>query len=77
MQSSIVSVRKNWLFVKILAGSWLSKLAPGDFSGSYSLGARAAPDLTPPHLCACPKPGFPTSYVVVFFVFSEFCEYER
>ena len=27
--------------------------------------------LTPPHLCACPKPGpgFPTSYVMVFFVF--------
>jgi len=31
-------------------------------------------DLTPPHLGTCPKPGsgFPTSYVVVFFVFSEF-----
>jgi hypothetical protein len=30
--------------------------------------------LTPPYVCACPKPGlgFPTSYVVVFFVFSEF-----
>ena len=29
---------------------------------------------TPPHLCACPKPGpgFPASFVVVFFVFSEF-----
>ena len=29
--------------------------------------------LTPPHFCACSKPGpwFPTSYVVVFFVFSE------
>ena len=27
--------------------------------------------LTLPHFCACPKPepGFPTSYVVVFFVF--------
>ena len=43
MQSSTVSVRKNWLLVQILAGSWLSKLAPGDFSGSYFLGARAAP----------------------------------
>jgi hypothetical protein len=30
--------------------------------------------LTIPLFCACPKsgPGFPTSYVVVFFVFSEF-----
>jgi hypothetical protein len=30
--------------------------------------------LIPPHFCAClkPGPGFPTSYVVVFFVFSEF-----
>jgi hypothetical protein len=29
--------------------------------------------LIPPHLCVCLKPGpwFPTSYVVVFFVFSE------
>jgi hypothetical protein len=29
--------------------------------------------LTPPHVCACPKsePGFTSSYVVVFFVFSE------
>ena len=29
--------------------------------------------LTPPHFCACTKPGlgFPTSYVVVFFMFSE------
>jgi hypothetical protein len=29
--------------------------------------------LTLPHFCACPKPGpgFPTSYVVVFFVFSK------
>jgi hypothetical protein len=26
-----------------------------------------------PHFCACPKlePGFPTSYVVVFFIFDE------
>ena len=38
-----VSVRKNWLLLKILTGSRLSKLAPGDFSGSYFLGARAAP----------------------------------
>jgi hypothetical protein len=43
MQSSTVSVRKNWLLVKILAGSLLSKLAHGDFSGSYFLEARAAP----------------------------------
>jgi len=30
--------------------------------------------LTPPHFCACPRPGpgFPTTYVVVFFLFSEF-----
>jgi hypothetical protein len=30
--------------------------------------------LTPLHLCVCPKqwPGFPMSYVVVFFVISEF-----
>ena len=30
-------------------------------------------DLTPPPFCACPKsgPGFTTSYVMVFFVFSE------
>ena len=30
-------------------------------------------NLTPPHVCACPKPvsGFPTSYVVIFLVFSE------
>jgi hypothetical protein len=29
--------------------------------------------LTPPHCCACPKPGpgFPMSYVMAFFVFSE------
>jgi len=28
--------------------------------------------LTPPHFCACPKPGpgFPTSYVMVFFMFN-------
>ena len=33
--------------------------------------------LTLPHLCACPKPGpgFPTSYVMVFFMFNELkCE---
>jgi hypothetical protein len=34
------------------------------------------PGLTPPHYCAChkPEPGFPTSYVVVFFfiIFNEF-----
>jgi len=31
-------------------------------------------NVTPSHVCACPKPGsgFPMSYVVVFFVFSEF-----
>ena len=31
-------------------------------------------DLTLPQLCACPKPrpGFPTSYVVGLFMFSEF-----
>ena len=31
-------------------------------------------DLIPPHFCVGPKPGprFPKSYVVVFFVFSEF-----
>jgi hypothetical protein len=30
--------------------------------------------LTTPHFCACPKtrPGFPTSYGMVFFVFCEF-----
>jgi hypothetical protein len=35
--------------------------------------------LTPPHCCACPKPGhrFTTSYVVDFFVLSEFSEDER
>jgi hypothetical protein len=29
--------------------------------------------LTLPHFCACPKtgPGFPTSYVMVFFVFNK------
>jgi len=29
---------------------------------------------TPPHFCACPNPRteFPTSYVLVLFVFSEF-----
>jgi hypothetical protein len=29
--------------------------------------------LTPPYVCACPKPGpgFPASYVVVFFMFSD------
>jgi hypothetical protein len=29
--------------------------------------------LAPPHFCDCPKPGpiFPTSYVVIFFQFSE------
>jgi len=34
-----------------------------------------SPGLTSPsHFCACPKPGhiFPTSHVVVFFVFGEF-----
>ena len=31
-------------------------------------------NLTLPHVCACPKTrtGFPTSYVMIFFVFSEF-----
>jgi len=24
--------------------------------------------LTPPHFCSCPRPVFPTSYVVVFFM---------
>ena len=30
-------------------------------------------DITPPHLCTCPKPwhGFPRSYFVVVFVFSD------
>ena len=29
--------------------------------------------LTPPHVCACPNTGsgFPTSYVVVFFMFND------
>jgi len=32
------------------------------------------PVLSDTYICACPKPGlgFPTSYVMVFFVFSEF-----
>jgi len=35
--------------------------------------------LTPPHFCACSKPGhgFPASYVVVCFVFSEFSKDKR
>jgi hypothetical protein len=38
----------------------------------FSTGEGRNPDLTgltPPYLCACPKagPGFPSSYVVVFF----------
>jgi hypothetical protein len=34
--------------------------------------------LTPTHFCACPNPGFSTSYVVVsLFLFSKFSKDER
>ena len=35
--------------------------------------------LSTPHGCVCPKPGtaLPTSYVVVFFIFSELNQNER
>ena len=40
---------------------------------NQELGGILLNDLTPPPFCACPKPGpgFTTSYVMVFFVFSE------
>jgi len=40
---------------------------------------RVGIPLTPPHFCACPKSGseFSMSYVMVSFVFSEFCQDER
>jgi hypothetical protein len=43
---------------------------------SYQEGGFETPltGSTPPHFCASPKPGpgFPMSYVMVFFVFNEF-----
>ena len=43
---------------------------------SYQEGGFGTPltGSTPPHFCASPKPGpgFPMSYVMVFFVFNEF-----
>ena len=45
-----VSVRKNWLLVKILAGSWLSKLAPENgtwrFFWLLLFGSQSSPWIT-------------------------------
>ena len=50
-----------------VTGIWKQKKTPLTGLGSHFI------SLTLPHVCACPKPGlgFP-SFVVVFFVFSEF-----
>jgi hypothetical protein len=40
---------------------------------NYQMGSVGMPltGLIPPQLCACPKPGFPTSYVMVYLMLNK------
>ena len=61
-----------WMFLCTFKGERLLLILLSSLFKSR-VGDVPLTDLTPPPLCACPKPGpgFTTSSVMVFFVFSE------
>ena len=65
MQSSTVLVR--FFFIWLL--NWHLKMAPGDFSGSCFLGARAAPDTTSTSNYFCLFAPAGSSTIITIFVF--------
>ena len=71
------SYQEGWVVIQLSRGVGCDPVIKrGGLWSSYQEGwvVILLTGLTPPHFCACPKPGhgFPTSYVVVFVVFSNF-----